>query len=778
MKYPERMARRGAGSRPFHSAIATTFCVEFAAYEQVMLPQLMGSGATNFLLIADERMASMSLSDGSQLPVQLGRDYELASPASSDGLFHSKIVLQVGRKAGKLFVGSANITAAGLAGNAETVVELECTDEPSAEQEIVRSAWRYVSGLVSHDQRAARDALSWAADRAPWLTPAPTAALNSLADGSAIAFLARDGGPGIGRRFADLVAGQDVERLIVASPYWDPRLDALQYLCERLKPASATILLDTEGHEFPLEAARPAGIEFRTFPIGLKGRFKHAKFLIASTATHDHVLVGSANCTWAALGNGTFGGSNAEACIYRLLPRDRALAALGLSECMATDVVNANEIDQRDASPPIPLKEIASRKGGTFELEGDVLSWHPPGWFLEHGRLRLLGRNRRELAQLVVVTAGEPSVRLSFRLEIEEPERISFVVVEKGEFTSNPSHVAHRSVLRRRRREVATGSVAKAVATFDAGEDFDLWMHGAFDLLARADLDDRPPPIVSARPRKPDAHEQESPPQQLTYDEFMETRAPDARSGSRQDSALTGTHSDSVRSFLNMLVGRATDVPEPIDPDAWMDPAEEDPERELNAETSRAEAQPEPPPKVSQPDVSQVDAKQFERMVRAYATNVTSDTAPLGPGDVLRVRFWLMLLLHKARHKGLPLGLGATAEEQGWPRMALRVISAFFCGARPPITRLMIAKDYAGMPVDFLECWATVLWTLDAMEGVLAGPARHRQFLLFVQRARFDVAKVLGLQPAELASNTVLQVRRAMDATIGSRLDLATNKLP
>ncbi|MFB2605513.1 hypothetical protein ACE04B_26640, partial [Rhizobium phaseoli] len=60
MKYLDRMARR-SGGRPYHSAISTTFAVEFAALEEAMLPQIMASGATNILIIADERMVSMSL---------------------------------------------------------------------------------------------------------------------------------------------------------------------------------------------------------------------------------------------------------------------------------------------------------------------------------------------------------------------------------------------------------------------------------------------------------------------------------------------------------------------------------------------------------------------------------------------------------------------------------------------------------------------------------------------------------------------------------------------
>src|SRR3546814_14807684 len=123
MKLPERLGRRPR--KPFHSAITTTFAVEFAAVEEILLPQLRASGANNLLLVADDRMAAMALTDGSRLPVALGRDYALHSPPASDGIFHPKIILQLGRETGRAFVSSANATGAGLGGNVEIALENE-----------------------------------------------------------------------------------------------------------------------------------------------------------------------------------------------------------------------------------------------------------------------------------------------------------------------------------------------------------------------------------------------------------------------------------------------------------------------------------------------------------------------------------------------------------------------------------------------------------------------------------------------------------------------------
>ena len=777
MRYPERMSRRG--TRPFHTAIATTFSIEFAALEEIMLPQVMASGATNLLVVADERMASMSLSDGSPLPLQLGRDYELISPPVSDGLFHPKILLQVGRRSGRLFVGSANLTAAGLAGNAEAVIEIECGDEPSPEREIVRSAWQYLDTVVPRSGGAARDALVWAAERAPWLAGGEPGALELLDDGTSASLLVRRDDAGIATRFVGLVGGEPVERLVVASPYWDEDLRALSDLVAALSPVSTDVLLDPGCTEFPVGVPLPRGVSLRAFPSSLGSRFKHAKFVIASTATHDHLLVGSANCTLAALGRPGYAGSNVEACIYRSLARDRAVDALGLAECLAGDPLDPSGIERVEPSPPIPLEDLGSRRAGTFELDGSTLAWSPPKGLSGAGRLRLLDPVGSDMTEVLFDLADDVS-RVTFRIDHDGLEDLAFVVVEQDGFVSNPAHVSHRSLLRRRRREVASGALARAIAAFDAGSDLDLWLHQAFDELARADLADRPAAsLAAARPREAGPSAEESMPQHLSYEEFMETRSPDGRETGRQDSALAGTHSDNVRGFLNLLIGRASDrspSPEGTSDDGWMNLGDEDQERELDEETRRAEADAAEPALETTPVTRPVDGRQYEKLVRTYVANVAADDGALGPRDVLRVRFWLTMLLHKARHDGLPKGLAGDVGEQGWPRMALRIIAAFFCGRRPPVTRLMVSRDYDEMPVDFLECWATVLWVLDAIELAVPRSSRSREFLGFVTRLRLEVVKVLGLTAAELSGETVVGLRSALDRSFGARLHLTPRK--
>ena len=128
MKLYERFGDRG-----FHTTVFTTFGVDFDAYESIALSRLRGSGCHNNILVADQRMLTHALSGASAAPKFAGRLYSV-SGASASGVFHSKIILQLGRRQGRLIIGSANATASGLAGNLELVGVIECDHEENNAQ--------------------------------------------------------------------------------------------------------------------------------------------------------------------------------------------------------------------------------------------------------------------------------------------------------------------------------------------------------------------------------------------------------------------------------------------------------------------------------------------------------------------------------------------------------------------------------------------------------------------------------------------------------------------
>lgn len=771
MKLPERLARRTG--RGFHSAVVTSFAIEFAAFEEVMLPQLSIGGASNVLLIADARMVTMGLSDGSALPWALGRDYALYSPPVANGLFHPKIVLQIGREGGRCIVSSANVTGAGLGGNVEVAVELECGIELSAEREVVRSVWRYLSAIVPETAGAAREALTWARERARWLDePGGTDDAQTLEDGTIIALLARPSEAGVGARFAELIGGEPVERLVLVSPYWDKDGAAIEALESFLSPARTSILLDVNRHEFPVTAPMPAHREIIDISDWRPSRFTHAKVLIAVTRDHDHVLSGSTNCTVAAIGGDGFAGSNAEASVYRRLPRGAATATLDLDRWLAAEPVAPADLPEPVDTTPIPLAEMQAGAAGSFETEGGRLAWRRPTRRWAEGLVVLTTASGEPIVEIDVARFTTEGGRLSVWVGEADLEKTAFAQILTASGDSLRGFVVHRAALRSRRRESAGGSVAKALSAFDDGNDLHLWMHQAFDELSRADVEeDGGSDVDRAGPR---ARPEEGPALEvrfMTYEEFMSARSVRQGRGGRRDSAVAGTHFDSVRALLNRLSGYRPEVgggPDDSNDGSWMDLGDETgelteyPQRQHESEPDELRVRPAP------------DMAAYDRAVKAYTDGLAAEHRSLGARDVLRLRLWITLILREARCAAAPKGMPAVSDEKGWPRLIIRLVSAFFWGRRSPISRLVVSTDYEEMPVDFRECWSVVLWAIDAITAAVPAKPRTLDFLRRLPTLRAHVVLTLGLTPADLQGDVMKAHRDGLDADLGIRLGITT----
>jgi hypothetical protein len=757
----------------------TSFAVEYGAVEEILLPQLMASGVTNFLIIADERMASLGLQGGLSSPVGLGRDYTLWSPPVADGLFHPKIILQIGRDGGRAFVSSANVTGAGLAGNAEIGFEIECDRDSSADQAIIQSIWHYLDGIVPNEPSAARDALTWAIERADWLRGPATEAVQTREDGSLIAFLPGPGETGIGRRFAELV-GEPVEHLIVVSPFWDGKLAALMTLRSELNPSRVSILMDSRSHDFPGLADGADQLEIIDVADPQSSRFIHAKLIIASTASHDHVLAGSANCTTAALGSLERPATNGEACLYRRLPRGSAIESLSnprelnLSQWIQLDPTPLSQLPTKTPIADIPLKALEEHHPGSFEIDQGQLTWKRPKVLAANCFISLRDVVQSEIHQIPIgANLSELTPRFPLLKEIAAQTR--FASIHCDGFQSAIAPVTHRAALRAKRREIATGTVAKALSQFSVEADFGLFMHQALEALFRADFDGETPVQMAASGPQVSSDQSDEPEHTtLTYDEFMIARPRQQHQHQHHpnENSFSGLNSDSVRGFLNNLVGVSSDSTHPArGDDDWMDTGDEP-----GVPSPPASAAPDQQPVGSTDEATgekAVDPSAVVRAVVAYLRRLKDATHPVGPADVLRLRFWMMFLLYNARCAACPTGLRAASDDQSWPRAVVRIVSAFFVGRERPIARLMMSAEYVEMPADYLECWATIDWTLAAIEAAVANTPRNRGFLPFVPRLRLQVRTTLALTEHDVNAEAYQDIFRGMDERLGRRLGVA-----
>ena len=278
------------GKSGFHTCIATTFGIDFDAYENVIFSRARGAGCHNNLLVPDGRMLSLALDGNSSLPRHAGRLYSVTG-ATAKGVFHPKVTLQLGRSGGRLIISSANITSAGLAGNLELGGVVECQAESSGERKLVASAFKFLTRFLDASDPGLRHQLDWMQTRAPWLfedelSPEPVL----LKDGSRAAFLSSGHTQGIARQFLDCIGSEKAERLIVLSPYWDIDLAGLHFLMDPTGAGETFVLLDQECHLFPADALDPERtVKLVDFKAADEKRFVHAKLMIVQTAQSDHV---------------------------------------------------------------------------------------------------------------------------------------------------------------------------------------------------------------------------------------------------------------------------------------------------------------------------------------------------------------------------------------------------------------------------------------------------------------------------------------------------------
>ena len=161
------------------------------------------------------------------------------------------------------------------------------------------------------------------------------------------------------RQMKAVLAGQSVEHLLVCSPYFDEKAEALRRMAKELDAPSTMVLVQSKRSGLLARAAvalgqaftvKTATFEHRTMSASEKTEhirevLLHAKFYAVETADEVFVFFGSANCSRAAL-TVTGPRGNAELMTYAVFSK-REFQKQFLSELALKDSVPefANECD-------------------------------------------------------------------------------------------------------------------------------------------------------------------------------------------------------------------------------------------------------------------------------------------------------------------------------------------------------------------------------------------------------------------------------------------------
>lgn len=806
MKLFEQFAHRG-----YHSCVMTTFGIDFAAFENIALHRLRAAGCNNNLVIVDAGMLAHTLENAIELPRHAGRQYTVAGTRSK-GVFHPKVILQVGRKTGRFIVSSANLTAPGLAGNLEVIGQISASPGNAGESGLLAAAWHYVERFLDTEQEAIAYQVARIRRQAPWLMDvAPAEGTVSLANGQEAAFLAGNSRRTIASRFAAFLGGVPVRRLVVISPYWDEDLKALRDLQVSTGAREVCVLVGGYRPSFPTHTL-VAGDPIRLFPLGMGDtRFVHAKVLIAQTRDADHVLYGSANCTVAGVGaSRTFDGRNEEACLYRRMKSGAALRELNLEAAIAKEkVLTGEDLPKWQVRPEVPLDATISRDPGRFEIRGEQLLWWPTDTYAQQdARVELLGLAGDVLS--VDLVPDEEPAEGSRRFTIGALlEHAHFARIRLGRNVSGTALIAMPEVLRQETREARTRQLEDEAKRLQGREHLGPWIMEFIDLIEQAEAFEAEPHTQGkAAPRRHAGRRSIDtlPGRMLNYDAFIAGRKLQEDRKPIFHRAFAGSDLDLVRSYLNRILGLDTAPAEQHDPDddtrirealAVHDEVHAGDDEANDGDGNGLDATSQP----TQSELSEERSKQLDeekaRNAIAARLAVQADIAkfsikfcnqmrarpterPVVLQDMLRLRAILMMMLSACCPIGSSLLDKRIQEwqvlrpdgENAWARLIGRVLSTFFGGTEPLIARLQLQKYGDGLPVELVESYATCFWAVQACR--IAAEAKQSMHGLGQQLAKLtaSIYRRSGLSRAECEDTVVKELFEKMTSTFALGVSL------
>ena len=276
----------------YDASVITTFSVYFPFYETVILPKLIATGCRHNVLLVDANECAKALEDEASRPRLAGREYALL-PIRAGGAFHPKILLLVGPKSGKVFVGSHNLTISGFGQNRKITTYFDVGAQSGRDStEYARQVWSLVREWVAGTPADARACVGDLPRLAPWLSrPSPQSKEAPVLVGT------RTIGPNLWSQVLPYVP-RPVRRVLVLGAFFDKSLGFLKTIARELRPKDFVVAIDPESVEITHKAPSvlPGGRFVDASDLGDKTGYLHAKALVVQGVRGDELFVtGSAN---------------------------------------------------------------------------------------------------------------------------------------------------------------------------------------------------------------------------------------------------------------------------------------------------------------------------------------------------------------------------------------------------------------------------------------------------------------------------------------------------
>ena len=719
MRYFEAFEARG-----FHSVFLTTFSFGSDAFEAMVLQRLRNAGCNNIHVLVDQTMLNQEFSVFGP-PEHAGSLYHLVK-CHRNGAFHPKIVVQLGEKEARLLVGSANLTGPGLAGNLEIISEVTCSGPEDASAPVIAEAMNYI--LRSHQtldpwfEKGVQQALN----RTPWLDLTQSAPVFQDAEFGPTALIHDGYNESPIDQYIGFIDDDPIKRLTIISPYWDKHLKALRELSSRLNAPKIRIAIQADRKLFPKrDADSILNIKLYELEDLLGSRRAHAKLYVAEGAEFDHVLSGSLNCSKPAMLTSRLTPLNAEAGIYRRLPKKTALKKMGLKGCFNSRVKIKDLPDYEVASGDTETLS-AFRDGGALFLNAEKLFWHPPKNETTKIAKVLLGSdNMLEPDGLIRLIRDSEGDSWSGVVPAFLRAETSGIIIFDDGGKSSPVPICNMKVLPFKARPMAKKKVQNQLALLDTFEIEDLEIIDILYRLEKFEVEETLSRRSFSKPADRTTKEEGAVDYRpMTYQEFLSGRilGKQQTSGSGE-SVFSDRYVSEVSRALNRILGIVgSDATELMDEEnSNFDPTEPNPDN-----IPDPDGLPGPPSSLSKKPVS------LEKKTRWVVNRNTSDKVVSATGrlierfsdkkrrattlqELIHLRAMIQVILafaipaknSKTSHRCLPPA-DASDTPAEWPRMIGRILVAFYGKGPDLLEGFLLPETTDAIPFEVVDFMASI----------------------------------------------------------------------
>ena len=291
-------------------ALMTTFNFEIGFFERAVLNRLYAKDVKTISLFVDAKELTNALNefDVQHSGSHIGRRY-MVNPVKMDRSFHPKVILLLGEKKARLFIGSANIKTSGYATNNEVFNFFDYDANHPEYLDVIVAAIDFFCDINEVSYKLDNQVLKAAKEYIYY----------HKAEKNGELFLLHNMKESMLEQLGAIIP-DEVKSISVAVPYYDNELLGLQGIKKRFPNAEVELFVQNKYSTFPIEYNEKNHIagKINTFSgfedntSSTSANFFHGKVFLFKTTDKAYVFYGSANCTMSAMTKSFSDGGNIE----------------------------------------------------------------------------------------------------------------------------------------------------------------------------------------------------------------------------------------------------------------------------------------------------------------------------------------------------------------------------------------------------------------------------------------------------------------------------------